>query len=274
MPAARSFTACLYAVLLCSACSTGPELDIKIAESPQGTVFLRRISDGSLQAAHPVKIDADTIALVLKGMLVHENQPGPKAPSSGSDARPVFSGSEVSYLAPLISEGLRRAASDQQVGFRIGQSGEPALLYAYGRSLYVTLTQYQPRQEAGTNINAAESNIPDTTGLTKRRLLFVPEAAKRPDTYLNAQSTGNTVVIDYELLARLPPVSAPNAATSAQPAPLPAAPQAASPAKMEPPTKEAEIEALRKELQEIKKQLAEQQAERARSQPQQTVPRQ
>jgi hypothetical protein len=265
MPARRDITASFCAALLFSACSTGPELDIKIDESPQGTVYLKRISDGSLQAAHPVKIDASTIALVLNGLLVAEPQPAPKTPSGASDARPVFLGSEVGYLAPLISEGFRRAAPDQQVGFTIGQRADPAvsqsdgaskpsttaLLYAYGRSLYVTLT-----------------------GFANRRLLFVPEAAKRPDTYLDTGSTGNTVVVDYELLARLPPFSAPNAAASAQPAPAPTAPQATSPGKQDPPSKEAEIEALRKELQEIKKQLADQQAERARSQSQQAVPRQ
>ena len=42
--------------------------------------------------------------------------------------------------------------------------------------------------------------------------------------------------------------------------------------KAEPAGKDADIEALRKELQEIKKQLAEQEAERARSQPKNTVP--
>jgi len=40
----------------------------------------------------------------------------------------------------------------------------------------------------------------------------------------------------------------------------------------EPVRKDAEIEALRKELQEIKKQLAEQQAERTRTQPQHPLP--
>ena len=47
---------------------------------------------------------------------------------------------------------------------------------------------------------------------------------------------------------------------------------AATVGKAEPAGKDADIEALRKELQEIKKQLAEQEAERARSQPKNTVP--
>ena len=269
-------TACLSAALLYSACSTGPEVDVKIDESPHGAVYLKRISDGSLQAAHPIKIDSATIALLLSGILIREQQPSPKTPSAGSEARPVFSGSEVGYLAPLISEGLRRAASDQQVGFTIGQANKPAspptsaVLYAYGRSLYVTLTQYHSREEAETLGKMAKSMMADTTGLTNRTLSFVPEAAKRPDTYLAAQSTGKTLVIDYTLLDRFP--AARSVRTSAPPAPAPPPPPSANAEKAEPVNNDSEIEALRKELKEIKKQLAEQQAERARSQPQKPVP--
>src|SRR5262245_6057628 len=107
MRAARDLTACLSAALILSACATGPELDVKIDESPQGAVYLKRISDGSLQAAHPIKIDSGTIAVLLSGIRVREQQPAPKTPSVNSNAHPVFSGSEVGYLAPLISEGLR-----------------------------------------------------------------------------------------------------------------------------------------------------------------------
>ena len=281
MRARLHLAASLCAGVLLSVCSTGPELDVKIDESPQGAVYLKRISDGSLQAAHPIKIDSGTISLLLSGILVREQQPAPNTSFGGSDSRPVFSGSEVAYLAPLISEGLRRAASDQQVGFRTGHPGPSqqsgvsmpsttALLYAYGRSLYVTLTQYHAREDAATMTKIPNSKSADTSGLTNHTLSFIPESAKRPDTYLDARSTDKTLVIDYQLLAALPPVSIPSAST--QPTSQPAAPQAATEGKAESPKKDSEIEALRKELQEIKKQLAEQEAERARSQQKNAVP--
>ena len=278
MRARRDLTACLSAALLCAACATGPELDVKIDESPQGAVYLKRISDGSLQAAHPIKIDSSTIAILLSGILIREQQPGSKISSTVPDTRPVFSGSEVGYLAPLISEGLRRAASDQQVGFRTGQADKPgplsttAVLYAYGRSLYVTLTQYHSREEAATTTKMPTNTNSDATGLATRTLSFVPEAAKRPDTYLDIKSTGKTLVIDYALLDRLP--AAASVPASAQPAPPPPQPPSPKMEKADPAKKDVEIEALRKELQEIKKQLADQQAERARSQPQNPVPQQ
>ena len=37
----------------------------------------------------------------------------------------AFRDEDVEYLAPLLVEGLTRAAADQQVGFRVVQSGAP-----------------------------------------------------------------------------------------------------------------------------------------------------
>jgi hypothetical protein len=298
MPVRHYWNACLCAawVLVFSACSTGPDIDDTIHESPQGLVYLTRISDRSFQAAHPIKIDPTTIALVLSGVLVREDQSAVQNFFTGApDAHRAFSEGEVAYLAPLISEGLRRAASDQQVGFRIAQIGLPrhahntgggvgssepplelrpkettsGVIHAYGQSLYLTITEYRVRTESANTINMANRRLPDSSGLINHTVLFLPEAAQRPDSYLDARSTDKTLVIDYQLLAKLPP---PSSTPAAQPAPTPAAPQAATGGKAEPAGKDADIEALRKELQEIKKQLAEQEAERARSQPKNTVP--
>ena len=290
MPARRLITTALFFALLFPACSTGPELVIKIDESPQGAVYLKRISDRSFQAAHPITIDPSTIALALSGIVIRDNQEALQNRVGTADARRAFSGSEVGYLAPLITEGLRRAASDQQVEFTVMQVGQPeragagvgseppmsvqprestnGVLYAYGRSLYVTLTRYRSREEPTTIINMANRKVSDATGLANRTVSFVPEAAKRPESYLDARSTGHTLVIDWELLAMLPEAS--SIPASAQSTPVP--PQATNGVNAEPVRKDAEIEALRKELQEIKKQLAEQQAERTRTQPQHPLP--
>ena len=273
MPARRHLTVPLLVALVFSACATGPELDVKIDESAQGAVHLTRTSAGSLQAAHPINIDSSTIALVLNGILIRDTL-SVQHSSRVSDTRRVFSRSEVGYLAPPIAEGLRRAASDQQVRFRVGQAA--GTLYAYGRSLYVTLTEYHLAESSTTK--TANNTVADKTGLATRTLSFVPESAKRPDTYLDAGSTGKTLVINYELLDRLPAAaSVPSSAepVPALPPPLSTNAEKADPVKekADPVRKDAEIEALRKELQEIKQQLAEQQAERARSQSQKPLPR-
>ena len=161
----------------------------------------------------------------------------------------MFRDEDVEYLAPLLVEGLARAASDQQVGFRVVQTGAPAestkgSLYAYGRSLYLTLpwlnTVYQVR--AG---GPARSHT----------IHFIPESAIRPDSYRNAHSTDATLVIDYDRLATLP------AASDMRPT----AAQPPTPAKGEPTQRDTDLDAVRKELQDIKKKLAEQEAERTHS---------
>lgn len=280
-----------------SACSTGPEVDVTLHESPQGAVYLERISDRSFQAAHPIRIDSNTIALVLRGVLVRSDQGVLQNLLAGKpEALRAFSDDDVAYLAPLISDGLMRAASDQQVGFRIEQIGIPGyservgagvgsseppltlrpretttgVIYAYGRSLYLTLTQYRYRQEPATTISMANRRIPDASGLVNHTVSFVPEAAKRPDSYHDARSTDKTLVIDYELLASIPASS--GAPATAQSAPTPATSPTTTSGKREPEQKDSDIEALRKELQEIKRQLAEQEAERTRSQPKNSVP--
>ena len=295
----RLFVICLLigSVVASSACSTGPEVDVTLHESPQGAVYLERISDRSFQAAHPIRIDSNTIVLVLRGVLVRSDQGVLQNLLAGKpDALRAFSDDDVAYLAPLISDGLMRAAADQQVGFRIEQIGLPGyservgagvgsseppltlrpretttgVIYAYGRSLYLTLTQYRYRQEPATTISMANRRIPDASGLVNHTVSFVPEAAKRPDSYHDARSTDKTLVIDYELLAKLRPASSGSA--SAQSSTTPASPPASTSGNPEPAKKDSDIEALRKELQEIKRQLAEQEAERARSQPKNSVP--
>jgi hypothetical protein len=145
------------------------------------------------------------------------------------------------------------------------------VIHAYGRSLYLTLTEYRLRTEPANTINMANRRLPDSTGLINHTVLFVPEAAKRPDSYLDARSTDKTLVIDYALLAALPD-SAGSPSSESSPPPM-AAPPATTKEKGDPAKNDSEIEALRKELEEIKRQLAEQDAERARSQNKSVTPK-
>ena len=260
-------TAALWGLLLCFACSTAQDAITKIDESPLGAVVLRRNADPSFQAAHPIKIDSSTITLLLNGILVRDNPAAQKNSSESSDVRRLFSGSEVGHVAPLISEALRRASPDQEVEFRAGEV--TGVLYAYGRSLYVTVTQYRAGLNAATKTGMANRTTPDGTGFADRTVSFIPEAAQRGNSYRDARSTDTTLVIDYELLAMLPPASLPSpSARDARAGP----PQSGKAEKADSVKRDAEIEALRKELQDIKKQLAEQEAERARSQHMNPVP--
>ena len=211
---------------------------------------MERISDRSFHTAHPITLAADTMARVLRGVVVKEDRGllGYLVASKPEAVR-VFRDEDVEYLAPLLVEGLTRAASDQQVGFRLVQTGAPAestkgSLYVYGRSLYLTL----PWLSAVHQVRAGGPR----GSLT---ILFIPESAIRPDSYRTTRSTDATLVINYVALATLPAASDMRS-TDAQPP---------TPAKGETTQRDSDLDAVRKELQEIKKKLAEQEAERTRS---------
>ena len=263
-----------------SACATGPELDLTIHESERGAVYVERSADRSFQAAHPVTLSADTMARVLRGVVVKDTG-GVLGSLVGSKPQTVqvFGNEDVEYLAPLLADGLARAASDQQVGFRIVQVSEPVSpqsgglafcassvrfpgacsseqplltggsLYVYGRSLYLTLTEFRHRLEPGETNSKTAPRMSNPNGLANRTVHFVPESA--------ARSTNATLVINYDLLATVPAASYMQP-TSAQP-PMPV--------KGEPTQRNADVDELRKELQDIKKRLAEQEVERSRSKP-------
>jgi hypothetical protein len=245
-----------------SACATGPELDLTLHESDRGRVYLERFSDRSLQAAHPIRLSADTMARVLRGVNIKENRGFlVNAIAGKQEAVRVMRDEDVEFLAPLLVEGLARAASDQQVGFRFGQAGARAewkqgSLYAYGQSLYLTLPWLIPMDRLGAGGPTLSPTI-----------LFIPESARRPDSSRDVRSTDSTVVIDYALLAALPAESLsppPPVVPTARPTPGETAPAPLVPPVVQGPTqtRESELDELKKELQDIKRQLAEQEAER------------
>lgn len=281
--------------MILSACATAPDLDVTIHESERGAVYVERIPDRSFHAAHPVTLSVDTMARVLRGVVVKDSRGvvlGNLIPGKTVVDR-AFEDKDVEYLAPLLVAGLTRAASDQQVGFRVVQADKAAnsqiagltfcvdsvrfpgtcesdlptgavseestagSLYAYGQSLYLTLTEYHYRTKRPETSTTANRRIFNPSGMGNRTVQFVPESAKRPDSYRTILSTDTTLVIDYGLLATMP--------ATAEIRPTAAQPQ--TPTTGKPAQRDTDMEEVRKELQEIKKKLAEQETERNRSKP-------
>jgi hypothetical protein len=289
----RALVQLIGITLTLSACATGPDLDLTISESDRGSVYMERIPDRSFRAAHPITVSADTMARVLRGVVVKDSRGvilGNIIPGKSEVGR-AFEDKDIEYLAPLLVAGLTRAASDQQVGFRVVRLDAPTnsqiagltfcvdsvrfpgtceselpsaavseestagSLYAYGQSLYLTLTEYRYRTKRAETSTTANRRIFNPGGMGNRTVHFVPESAKRPDSYRTALSTDATLVIDYGLLATMPAASDQRASTA----------QPSTPAKGEPAQRDTEMDEVRRELQEIKKKLAEQEAGRNRS---------
>jgi len=266
----------LLACFLASGCASSPRPELTIHDSQRGSVYLERIPDTSFQATHPINLEPSTIARALRGVHVRDDKNALQAlfASQSASAR-AFTDEDADFLAPLIATAFARATPDQRIGFRIIQTGAPSysqkegagfgsseptltlapkettsgMLFAHGRSLHMSLTQYRRRPIKPDAIGGPNRHYPDPTGLDRRELVFLPKEAQRPDTYRVGEADSPTLVIDYELLVRLPD----------QPATTAPAPAAASPAQ-QPAATAQEVETLKKELQEIKRQLTEQQS--------------
>jgi len=278
----RLVAVALFACVMASGCTSSPRPELTIHDSQRGTVYLERIPDTTFQATHPITLERGTIARALRGIHVRDDKNTLQALFASQPATSrAFSDEDADFLAPLIATAFTRATPDQQIGFRIIQTGSPSysqkegagfgsseppltlapkettagVFFAHGRSLHMNLTQYRHRQQKPDTIGGPNRHYPDPTGLDRRELVFLPKEAQRPDTYRVGDADLPTLIIDYELLARLPDQPA---------APVAVSPVEASPVQpaAQPAATAQEVEELKKELQEIKRQLTEQQSKK------------
>ena len=282
-----SYKSSFLLALLCvagNACSTTAPTGKILFNDPRGTVSLQTMSDQSIQATHPISLDPMILAQVLKGIVIQTHEVGLQSLLSGLSAPvPVFSEEQIRFLAPLLAEGLRKAAPDQRIEYRVQTTDEGSMLesstaettagslYAYGRQLYVILSQYRYSPTRAhlnvRNINYQSVGL-DNSGLKNRILLFTPSAAQRsdsPDPPPGGKSTDRFLAIDYQLLEQ----AWRNLATTRQAAPQVgggAAPvgeslEATRASEAQARNTEAlakQVEALRKELESVQKQLGNQ----------------
>ena len=255
----RSDSCSLLLALLClasAACSTTAQSGKILFDDPRGTVSLQTISDRSIQANHPIDLEPALLAQLLKGMKTQDGDLGHNHVTGLRpfySSVPVFSEDQIRFLAPLLAEGLRAAAPDQSVEYRVVTTHEGSnrfqspttettagSLYAYSRQLYVLLSQYRSNKMR-TNMNVRDSygreNEVDYSGLRDRTLLFTPQAAQRSDSFeppIRVKLTERFLAIDYQLL------------------------QQASASEAHSPTIEAlaqEVETLKKQLESVQKHL-------------------
>ena len=279
-----SYKPSIFLALLCvigTACSTTAPTGKILFEDPRGTVSLQAMADQSIQATQPITLEPTLIAQVLKGMTVQDQERGIQRLLAGrSSPVPVFSDDQIQFLAPLLAEGLRTAAPTERVAYRVqtthpGSMLESSItettagsLYAYGRQLYVILSQYRyapTRANLNVNDTAYRMSRPDSSGLRDRILLFTSSAALRSNAFdppTGKESTDRFLAIDYQLLQQVP-----TAATAEQTAPqtgtslTPGSSVGAGASESQARSTEAlsqEVEALRKELQSVQQQLGNQ----------------
>ena len=212
----------LLLALLCvvgTACGTTAQTGKIIFDDPRGTVSLQTIPDRSIQASHPIDLEPALLAQVLHGIEIQDQEYGIQKMLVGPlSSIPVFSDDQILFLAPLLVEGLRTAAPDQSVAYRVrvtrpGSAFESSTtettagsLYAYGRQLYMTLSQYRCdpiRANMPVSRGTMRAAPPDYSCLLDRALRFTPKAAQRSDSFdppTLGKPTDRFLAIDYELL--------------------------------------------------------------------------
>ena len=221
------FTVPLISILLAllclvgTACSTTGKI---ILDDPRGTVSLQTMSDQSIQATHPITLEPTLLAKILRGIEIQDQEHGLQKYLAGpSSSVPVFSDDQIRFLAPLLAEGLRTAAPDQFIEYRVRRTYEGSMLessttetttgsvYAYGKLLYVILSQYR-YSPTRTNLTTAgdmayRSRPPDSSGLLNRIVLFIPSDAQRSDAFdppEGGKPTDRFLAIDYQMLQHGP----------------------------------------------------------------------
>jgi hypothetical protein len=260
-----SYSRLLLLALLCvagTACSTTAPTGKILFEDTRGSVSLQTISDPLIQASHPINLEPALLAQLLTGLTIHDARMGPHRYVAGFAGQlstyPLFSEDQIQFLAPLLAEGLRTATANQSIEYRVVTTDEGSnrfqsptteitagSLYAYGRELYVILSQYR-YNPMRTNLNkgdiAYRQQEPfDYSGLRYRALGFTPKAALQadnPNSPTMDKSTDRFVAVDYQLLD-----------------------QATRAAKAQARSTEAlaqEMETLKQELESIRKQLGNQ----------------
>lgn len=222
---------------LAGGCATAPEVDTMIQEAPKGAVYLERLPTRAVQTSHPITLDRELIARMLRGVLVREDTTAVQRLMSNTPASVhAFSEEDIAFLAPFVTSALAQAAPDQQVGFRVQNypatlsysqragaavgSSEPPLtqssllettagyMLVRDRALSLTLTQFRTRPERADTINMANRRLPDPSGQADRELYFMPVGALRQDPEKKSllflgSSLETTFTIDYEVLAKL-----------------------------------------------------------------------
>jgi len=301
------FTVPLISILLALLCVVGTACGITgptgkiLFDDPRGTVSLQTMSDQSIQANHPINLDPNLIAQLLRGIEIQEQEHGlQKLITSSSAPVPVFSDDQIRFLAPLLAEGLRTATPDQRIEYRVNATHEGSALassttettagslYAYGRQIYVILSQYNYNQMR-ENMNANDMSNryrsrqqSDSSGLEDHILLFTPRAAQRSDSFdppAAEKSTDRFLAVDYQLLQQASPAlatteqTAPRTESAA--APIRESPAGTSTSGSSAQSTEAlaqEVEALKKEMQSLKQQQLNNQTTGPDSPKQKTAP--
>ena len=166
---------------------------------------------------HPVEIKTATMARVLRGAHRFRDRRLVEGLISGdAEPKPIFSRSQIIFLAPLLSSALNQATPEEQVVFECAaeRKGAPPIegkLLVHNSTLFLTWKESLSKPKVLAKQRREGSSLPDPSMPQDHTIKFFPREAIRvndADTVTYKKSLGsNTIAIDYQVLAGLPKAS-------------------------------------------------------------------
>jgi hypothetical protein len=188
-------------------CSWTPEIETVLHDSPAGFIALQTTPALEIAPKHPSSIAESLIAKILRG--ITKSQEGGMLQQvllSAPPAVPVFSPSQIAFLAPHLSMALSKATPEEIIHFRCTVTEEqPSLIQGTiavfpPTSFLLTLRDAQESSRMPSKLQNSSRKLQTTTSLT-----FSHEEAFKRDEGLQAfmamPPTSHGIVINYQHLA-------------------------------------------------------------------------
>ena len=205
---------CIGLFELMGGCSWTPQIETELHNSSKGIVSLRTIDDKSLGTDHPVEMTEGTMERVLQG--AHKfRDPRLIEALITNDEHPLhlFSQKQIAFLAPLLTSALAQATPEEEVFFQCTSEfeGAPPIkgsMLVFNSTLFFTWEEPLSKPHVLAKQHRETNSLMDPSMPQGHMLTFFPhEGIRLPDdsTRLYLKRLGeNTIAIDYPVLAGLP----------------------------------------------------------------------
>ena len=165
-----------------SGCSSVPQVETLIHESPKGQVILKTFTESVPQTSHPATLDSALIKECLRGFRVQEEKELLATLVTGEGpTRSIFSEPEIQFLTPFILEALAKATPEEYVWFKVAQRHQSKSLVTSGTLFFVDKLLHVGLQEFQSDTRRERLSSKASVSPTRIRhwtLDFYPIAAK------------------------------------------------------------------------------------------------
>ena len=195
-------------------CSWTPQIETEIHTSSQGIISLRTIKDGKLHADHPVNIQRATMEHVLRGAHRYRDPRLIEGLITDDDMpKRLFSQTQAGFLAPWLTKAFAQATPEEEVLFQCPSEyeGAPPIkgkMLVHDSTLFFTWQEPLSKPKVLAKQHRQPGALMDPSMPQGHMITFFPKEAIRVEDdstkYYLKRLGENTLAIDYVVLAGLP----------------------------------------------------------------------